>query len=140
MIAEYGSFTGGIINVVTKSGSNTLHGSVFKFLRNTHLDARNYFSPDRAAFHPNQYGGTLGGALVKDKVFFFVDYQGQRQLQGIEIGFVIAPTIANRAGNFGSPSAFTGIVNGPYLAQVLLQRLGTRSPRASHFLKYFLAV
>ena len=57
--AEYGSFTGGLINVVTKSGANAFHGDVFEFLRNTNLDARNYFSPERASFHQNQYGGTL---------------------------------------------------------------------------------
>jgi hypothetical protein len=135
--AEYGSFTGGIINVVTKSGSNALHGTAFEFFRNTHLDARNYFSPERAAFHQNQYGGTLGGALVKDKVFFFVDYQGQRQVQGIETGFVNAPSLANHAGNFGSSSAFTGIVNGPYLAQVLTQRLGTPVTQGEPFSKLF---
>ena len=74
--AEYGSFTGGIINVVTKSGTNNFHGNVFEFFRNTHLDARNYFSPERAAFHQNQYGGTFGGPIRKEKIFFFADYQG----------------------------------------------------------------
>ena len=121
--AEYGSFTGGIINVVTKSGTNNFHGNLFEFFRNTHLDARNYFSPERAAFHQNQYGGTIGGPVRKDKIFFFGDYQGQRYIQGIETGAVNVPTNANRAGDFGTASAFTGTVNGPYLAQVLSQRL-----------------
>ena len=121
---EYGSFTGGIINVVTKSGTNAFHGNIFEFFRNTHLDARNYFSPERATFHQNQYGGTLGGPIRKDKMFFFADYQGQRYIQGIETGFVSVPTVANRIGDFGSASAFTGTVNGPYLAQILSQRLG----------------
>jgi hypothetical protein len=89
--AEYGSFTGGIINVVTKSGSNAFHGNLFEFFRNTHLDARNYFSPERAAFHQNQYGGTIGGPIRKDKIFFFGDYQGQRFIQGIETGSVSVP-------------------------------------------------
>src|SRR6202045_781833 len=122
--AEYGSFTGGIVNVVTKSGTNTFHGNLFEFFRNTHLDARNYFSPERAVFHQNQYGGTLGGPIRKDKIFFFADYQGQRYIQGIETGRISVPTMANRAGDFGSASAFTGTVNGPYLAPVLTQRLG----------------
>ena len=122
--AEYGSFTGGIINVITKSGTNAFHGNLFEFFRNTHLDARNYFSPERAAFHQNQYGGTFGGPVRKDKIFFFADYQGQRYIQGIETGFVSVPTLANRSGDFGSASVFTGTVNGPYLAQVLSQRLG----------------
>jgi Carboxypeptidase regulatory-like domain len=135
--AEYGSFTGGIINVVTKSGTNALHGNLFEFFRNTHLDARNYFSPERAAFHQNQYGGTVGGPIRKDKIFFFGDYQGQRQVQGIETGLVSVPSLANRAGNFGSASAFTGIVNGPYLAQVLSQRLGRQVTQGEPFSKVF---
>src|ERR1700678_2756723 len=122
--AEYGSFTGGIINVVTKSGTNSFHGDVFEFFRNTGLDARNYFSPERAVFHQNQYGGTVGGPIRKEKLFFFADYQGQRYIQGIETGLVGVPTMANRAGDFGSASAFTGTVNGPYLAQTLSSRLG----------------
>ena len=111
MDAEYGSFTGGIINVVTKSGTNVFHGNVFEFLRNTNLDARNYFSPQRATFHWNQYGGTFGGPILRDQIFFFADYQGQRYVQGIETGYVSVPSMANRIGNFGSASAFTGKVN-----------------------------
>ena len=135
--AEYGSFTGGIINVVTKSGTNAFHGNVFEFLRNTNLDARNYFSPQRAAFHQNQYGGTFGGPIRKDKIFFFADYQGQRYVQGIETGYVSVPSMANRSGNFGSASAFTGKVNGPYLAQVLTQRLGYQVTQNEPFSQVF---
>src|ERR1700723_748689 len=135
--AEYGSFTGGIINVVTKSGTNNFHGNVFEFFRNTHLDARNYFSPERAAFHQNQYGGTFGGPIWKDKIFFFADYQGQRQVQGIETGLVNVPSMENRAGNFGSASAFTGTVNGPYFAQILTQRLGYQVTQGEPFAQVF---
>jgi hypothetical protein len=135
--AEYGSFTGGIINVVTKSGTNAFHGNVFEFFRNTNLDARNYFSPERATFHQNQYGGTFGGPLRKDKIFFFADYQGQRYIQGIETGFVTVPSMANRAGDFGSASAFTGIVNGPYLAQTLTQRLGRAVTQGEPYAQVF---
>ena len=135
--AEYGSFTGGIINVVTKSGTNNFHGNIFEFFRNTHLDARNYFSPERAVFHQNQYGGTFGGPIRKEKIFFFTDYQGQRYIQGIETGFVSVPSLANRSGDFGSPSAFTGTVNGPYLAQVLTQRLGRQVTQGETFAQVF---
>src|SRR6202048_1470956 len=135
--AEYGSFTGGIINVVTKSGTNAFHGNVFEFFRNTHLDARNYFSPERAVFHQNQYGGTLGGPIRKDKIFFFADYQGQRYIQGIETGRISVPTMANRAGDFGSASAFTGTVNGPYLAQTLSTRLGYPVTQGEPYSKVF---
>jgi hypothetical protein len=135
--AEYGSFTGGIINVVTKSGTNNFHGNLFEFFRNTHLDARNYFSPERSAFHQNQYGGTFGGPIRKEKIFFFADYQGQRFIQGIETGIVSVPSMANRNGDFGSASAFTGTVNGPYLAQILTQRLGYQVTRGEPFAQVF---
>ena len=65
--AEYGEFSGGQINVITKSGSNGFHGDAFEFLRNTDLDARNYFSPTRGAFRQNQFGGTLGGPIRHDQ-------------------------------------------------------------------------
>lgn len=67
--AQYGGYSGGLVNVVTKGGSNAVHGSAFEFLRNTALDARNYFSPERATFQQNEFGGTLGGPLKKDKLF-----------------------------------------------------------------------
>ena len=135
--AEYGSFTGGIINVVTKSGTSQFHGNLFEFFRNTHLDARNYFSPERAVFHQNQYGGTFGGPIRKEKIFFFADYQGQRYIQGIETGYVSVPSLANRSGDFGSAAAFTGQVNGPYLAQVLSQRLGVPVTQGETFAQVF---
>ncbi|QNI32073.1 TonB-dependent receptor [Alloacidobacterium dinghuense] len=135
--AEYGSFTGGIINVVTKSGTNAFHGNLFEFFRNTNLDARNYFSPERAVFHQNQYGGTFGGPIHKDKIFFFADYQGQRYIQGIETGFVTVPSLLNRSGNFGAGSAFTGTVNGIYLAQTLTQRLGYQVTQGEPFSQVF---
>ena len=84
--AEYGEFSGGQINVATKSGTNAFHGDVFEFSRNTNLDARNYFSPARGAFDQNQFGGTVGGPIRKNKVFFFGDYQGTRLTQGVDSG------------------------------------------------------
>ncbi len=90
-----------------------------------------------ATFHQNQYGGTLGGPIVKDKIFFFVDYQGQRYIQGLQTGFVGVPSMANRAGDFGSAAAFTGKVNGPYLAQMLTQRLGYTVTQGEPFSQVF---
>ena len=85
--AEYGRNGGGIISVVIKSGSNQLHGSLFEFFRNRVLDANDYFNIQqgipRLDLKRNQYGATLGGPIVKDKVFFFLAYQGQRQLQAV---------------------------------------------------------
>src|SRR6201984_785182 len=79
--AEYGNYSGGQINVITKSGTNEFHGEAFDFLRNDALDARNYFSTTRGAFKQNQFGGTLGGPVPPKKIFFFVDYQGTRQIE-----------------------------------------------------------
>ena len=128
--AEYGTASGGQIAVVTKSGTDEWHGLVFEFLRNTNLDARNYFSAERAGFHQNQFGATLGGPFLgslgrKDKLFFFADYQGTRVAEGIDTGLISVPTAAERGGDFsGSTSALTGTVSGPYFAGLLSQKLG----------------
>jgi hypothetical protein len=78
MTAEYGNAAGGIVNIVTKSGTNELHGTAFEFLRNGSLNARNFFAPEHDQLKRNQFGGTLGGPIVKDKLFFFGTYQGTR--------------------------------------------------------------
>ncbi|MGC2298888.1 MAG: carboxypeptidase regulatory-like domain-containing protein [Acidobacteriaceae bacterium] len=122
---EYGTASGGQIAVVTKSGTNEWHGSGFEFLRNTNLDARNYFSLERAGFHQNQFGATQGGPVRKDKLFFFADYQGTRVAEGIDTGLISVPTAAERGGDFSaSAGALTGAVSGPYLAGLLKQKLG----------------
>jgi len=90
--AEYGNYSGGVVNVVTKSGTNGLHGSAFEFLRNTALDAKNFFSSERAKFNQNQFGGTVGGPISKNKLFFFGDYQGTRTKQGIDTGLISVPS------------------------------------------------
>jgi len=83
--AEYGRNAGAVVNIVTKSGTNGLHGSAIEYFRNSGLDARNYFNsgPQKAGFHNNQFGGSLGGPIVKDKTFFFVNYEGQRETVGV---------------------------------------------------------
>ena len=83
---EYGRNAGGVVNIVTKSGTNSLHGSVAEYFRNDALDARNYFNiagQPKAPFHNNQYGASVGGPIVKDKTFFFFDYEGQREPVGV---------------------------------------------------------
>jgi hypothetical protein len=97
--AEYGEFSGGQINVVTKSGSNEFHGDAFEFLRNTDLDARNYFSPTRGEFDQNQFGGTAGGPIRKTKIFFFADYQGTRSTHGLDTGQIPVPSVQDQMGN-----------------------------------------
>src|SRR5579883_2802652 len=123
--AEFGDYSGGVVNVVTKSGTNDLHGSAFEFLRNTSLDARNFFSPERSFYRQNQFGGTLGGPVRRNKVFLFGDYQGTRQSQGVDTGLIPVPSVADRTGNLADQaSSLTGEVSGPYLANILTQRLG----------------
>lgn len=82
---EYGRNAGATVNIVTKSGTNGLHGTGFDYFRNDALDARNYFNstPTKAPFHNNQFGGALGGPVVKDKTFFYLDYEGQRERVGV---------------------------------------------------------
>jgi hypothetical protein len=128
--AEYGEFSGGQVSVVTKNGSNVLHGSTFDFLRNTDVDARNYFSPMRGVYRQNQFGETLGGPIRRDKLFFFTDYQGTRQTQGIDTGEISVPSNADRTGNLSDfvdskgNTLLRGTVGGPYFASLLTQRLG----------------
>jgi hypothetical protein len=119
--AEYGNYSGGVINVVTKSGSNQFHGSAFDFLRNTDLDARNFFSPERSFYRQNQFGGTVGGPIRKNKIFYFGDDQGTRNSQGIDTGLIPVPSLAERSGAVGS---LPGTVSGPYLASLLSGKLG----------------
>jgi len=118
---EYGNYNGGMVTVVSKSGTGQFHGSAFEFFRNTNLDARGYFDPTRSAFKQNQFGGTIGGPIKRDKIFFFTDYQGTRTTQGISTGNISVPTVAQRNGNFND---LTGSVSGPYLASLLTQKLG----------------
>ncbi len=104
--AEYGNYSGGQINVITKSGTNGFHGDLFEFLRNTNLDARGYLDPARAAYHQNQFGGTIGGPIKRDKLFFFGDYQGNRVVQGVSTGKIPVPTTAEaNNGDFSIPAA-----------------------------------
>ncbi len=124
--AEYGNYSGGQINVVTKSGSNGFHGSGFDFLRNTSLDAKNFYSlpTDKTpVFRQNQFGGTFGGPIRKDKTFFFADYQGTRQTQAPTVNYQM-PSALNFTGNFSDSTALlTNSVNGPGFAAVLNQRM-----------------
>jgi TonB-dependent Receptor Plug Domain len=123
--AQYGNYSGGQVLAVTKSGTDQWHGSAFEFLRNTDLDARNYFSSARAEYDRNQYGGTLGGPVVRNKVYFFADYQGTRMTQGVETGLISVPSLQDRSGNLSDvASSLTGTVNGQYWANQLSQKLG----------------
>jgi hypothetical protein len=111
--AEWGTRAGPTVLVTTKSGSNQFHGSLFEFFRNTKLDARSYFASTKEQFNLNQFGGALGGALQKDKTFFFIDYQAKRQRRGIpELGTV--PTPAMMTGDFRLDPIVSGLLTNPY--------------------------
>jgi len=131
--ARLGNQSGGQILVSTRSGTDHLHGSMYEYFRNTALDARSYFSLDRAAFHQNQFGGTLGGPIAGPlarsgfwkNIVYFADYQGTRQTQGIDTGLIPVPTQADRRGDLSdSLGALTGKVSGQSWAQQLSTRLG----------------
>jgi hypothetical protein len=122
---EYGNYNGGMVEVTTRSGSDSYHGSAFEFLRNTALDARGYFDPSRPAFQQNQFGATFGGPFKPQKLYFFSDYQGTRMRQGVETGLISVPSLQDRSGNLSDlSSSLTGTVSGAYLAGLLRQKLG----------------
>ena len=107
--AEYGRNSGAIVNLITRSGTNDLHGSLYEFFRNDALDARNFFAPVGFAtpeLRLNQFGGTLGGPIKKDRTFFFINYEGFRRVAGITL-ITNVPTLAERQGIFPTGSGQT---------------------------------
>ena len=114
--ADYGKTSGGVINAVTRQGTNTLHGSVYEFLRNSALDARNYFDPATIPpFRRNQFGAALGGPIKKDRTFFFADYEGLRQDQSVT-QLAVVPTQAARNGQLVAGNVTVSPLVQPYLA------------------------
>jgi hypothetical protein len=137
--AEYGKFSGAVVNAITKSGTNSFHGDVFEFLRNDKLDAKNYFVSSKSELRRNQFGYAAGGPAWKDRLFWFSDYQGTREVSGAETGQVTVPTADQRQGNFDpasmapngtgtgtcqDPTTTNCVPGGSYWAQVLSTRLG----------------
>ena len=107
--AQYGQHSAAAINAVTKSGGNTLHGDGFEFVRNGDFDARNFFAPSRDSLKLNQFGGTVGGPIKKNKIFFFAGYQGSLQRSNpvgsntsgnVSAGVSFVPTAAMLGGDF----------------------------------------
>jgi hypothetical protein len=124
--AEFGRFNGGVVNVATRAGSNAYHGSLFEFLRNEQLNARNYFATTgrKPEYRRNLYGGTLSLPILRDRLFLFGDYQGVRQLIGVTRISTI-PTLNERQGIFTGVSkiynpATTTLVGGAYVRQEYL--------------------
>lgn len=96
--AEFGKGGGAIVNAITKSGTNEIHGTAFEFLRNSAMDARNFFNAERLPFRRNQFGGSLGGPIVKNRTFIFGNYEGLRRSEGTSAIFNV-PSPAARQGN-----------------------------------------
>lgn len=100
--ARYGLHPGSVMNVITKSGSNQFHGDLFEFLRNGAFDARNFFAPSSDTLRRNQFGGTIGGPIKKDKLFFFFGYQGTRTRTAPPQLIDFTPTAAALSGDFST--------------------------------------
>jgi len=100
MSAEYGNAVSGVVNIVTKSGTKQFHGDGFEFVRNYLFDSRSFFAPTRDSLKQNQFGGTLGGPIRKDQLFFFGSYQGTRTRTAPNGQIATVPTVAERRGDF----------------------------------------
>lgn len=128
--AEYGRNSGAVVNVVTKSGTNSLHGSVYEFFRNDVLNTHpfTFVASPKPTFKQNQFGGTIGGPIKKDKTFFFGSYEGRRIVQGIVSQQVTVPTATELGGDFSGGAAFTGSLIDGTVANVLQSRCGSGAP------------
>lgn len=111
MSAAYGRATGGIVNVVTKSGTDRIHGSAFEFIRNYALDARNYFATSPDPLKQNQFGGSIGGPILKNRLFYFGSYQGTRTNTSSNGQIEFVPTAAERQGDFSDLLPATQLVD-----------------------------
>ena len=121
--AEYGKFTGSVMNTVTKSGTNSFHGTLFEFYRNQKMDAINYFDSTKAELKRHQYGGVVGGPIWKDRLFTFTDYQQTRQVAGVSTGVVQVLSNDERNGIF-SDAILNTPVQGDAWAATLQSRGG----------------
>ena len=134
--AEYANATGAVVNVVTKSGTNEFHGSAFEFVRNSVFNARNFFAPRRDTLKRNQFGGTVGGPVIKDKLFFLGSYQGTLLRSDAQLSRQFLPTAAQRDGDF---SAVARQLIDPQTGQAFPGNripVSRFSPVTANFLKY----
>src|SRR6202795_3166919 len=106
--AEYGRNSGSVVNVLTKSGTNQVHGDVYEFFRNKVLNTKGFFDSTVPDYKQNQFGATLGGPIKKDRTFIFGSYEGNRLIQGISTGSVTLPTAAEATGDFSGGQPFFG--------------------------------
>lgn len=129
--AEYGRNSGSVVNVVTKGGTNEFHGDLYEFFRNEDLDARGFFDTTRPKWNQNQYGGTFGGPIIRNKTFFFVSSEARQIREGISSDLVTVPSVAERSGDFSGQTPFSGTLGGGYLASAIAARPGCASAIAA---------
>ena len=122
--AEYGRNSGSVVNVITKSGTNQFHGNVYEYFRNTALDARGYPDTSKPQLNQNQFGGTFGGPIKKDRTFFFLSFEARRIRDGVPGQLLNVPTTAEYGGDFSAQGPFSGGIANPFVAQVLDGRPG----------------
>jgi len=122
--AESGRNAGSVLNVITKAGSNAFHGTAYEFLRNDLLNSKGYFDLERPEFDQNEFGGSVGGPIQRDRTFLFASYEGQRVRHGISSDSVTVPTAPERSGDFSGGLAFAGVLQDATVADVLNQRPG----------------
>jgi hypothetical protein len=131
--AEFGGTSGGITTIVTRSGTNQFHGTLYEFLRNDVLNANNYFAPRKEEFKQNQFGGTFGGPMVHNHAYFFTYYEGLRDNQDITHG-VVVPTTAERNGDFSADAPI--LLNGT-LTPLGNNLSGQINPITAKYLPFF---
>lgn len=136
MSAVYGNAIGGVVDVVTKSGTNQLHGDAFEFVRNGTLNARNFFAPTQDALKRNQFGGSLGGAIKKDKLFFFGTYQGTRIHTAPQGQITFVPTASERNGDFSDLLPGTQLVDPVTGASLQNNQLPRLNPVSQYLLQF----
>src|SRR2546422_5104653 len=129
--AEYGRNSGAVVNVVTKSGSNEIHGNAYEFFRNQNLNAKGFLDTTKIDYLQNQFGATLGGPIKKDKTFFFVSYEGDRLRKGTSSDTTTVPTDPERTGDFSSGSTFGGTISDQFFVDSLNARPGCASAVAA---------
>ncbi len=122
--AEYGRNSGAVINVVTKSGTNDMHGSIYSYVRNQAMDSKGYFDLSTPDDSQLQFGATVGGPIKKDKTFFFLSYEGRQLRKGISSDRVRVPNAMERAGVFDDSTPFQGTLTDPTVASILQNRAG----------------
>jgi len=122
--AEYGRNSGSVVNVITKSGGNAFHGDLYEYFRNTILDSRGYPDTTKPQLNQNQFGGTFGGPIKKDRTFFFLSYEARRIRDGVPGQLLNVPSTGEFGGDFSDTGGFGGGISDQFVADVLNGRTG----------------